>query len=179
MTMRGQYLMSFGLLTAGVTVAAMAANIYGTAGNDGLRGTSTADKMYGYAGSDTMSGDGGNDILYGGDGDDRLYGGPGWNWLNGGAGNDTFETQLATHTTIDGYQEHELIHIDCSSDWGGDHVTENSRHFLSQNGDVLSTPDVVFSGRDGKQILFVGLTRTAVLQGFAVNIRGIGIGCLS
>jgi RTX calcium-binding nonapeptide repeat (4 copies) len=177
--MRGKYLTSFGLLTAGVTVAAMAANVYGTAGNDSLHGTATADGMYGYAGNDTIVGGAGNDTIFGGDGDDRLYGGTGWNRLVGGAGNDTFETQTATHTSIDDYQQHELINIDCNSDWGGDHVTENSRHFLSQNNDVFATGDVAFTGRDGTQVVFKGLTRTAVIQGFAVNIRGIGIGCLS
>jgi RTX calcium-binding nonapeptide repeat (4 copies) len=177
MTMRGKYLTSFGLLTAGVTVAAMAANVYGTAGNDNpLMGTRDADKMYGYAGHDHMYGVDGNDILYGGDGNDLLNGGVGSNWLNGGAGDDTFDTQLATYTTtIDGYQGHEVVHIDCSSDWDGQPGTSNLQKLVLQNRDANA--DMVFTGRDGIKILFKGLTKNDMSPLLAPNIQRRGLAC--
>jgi Ca2+-binding RTX toxin-like protein len=175
MAMRGKYLTSFWLLTAGVTVAAMAANIYGTAGNDGfLRGTDTADVMYGYAGNDHMYGLDGNDTMFGGDGIDRLNGGGGWNRLVGGAGADQFDTQTGTGATIDDYQGHELVNISCDSDWGGDHAATNLQKLVLQNSNANA--DMVFTGRDGIKILFKGLTKNDMSPTLAPNIQGLGPG---
>lgn len=78
-------------------MAAFAATINGTEGNDVLEGTSRADTIFGKGGDDRIYGFEGNDKLYGGQGNDRVYGHEGddsifgWkggNRLYGSFGND-------------------------------------------------------------------------------------------
>jgi Ca2+-binding RTX toxin-like protein len=77
-------------LPAMLDVAAAAANIVGTAGNDTLNGSANADQIFGLGGNDTLNGRAGNDILFGGEGNDVLTGGIGDDQLFGEAGDDRF-----------------------------------------------------------------------------------------
>jgi Ca2+-binding RTX toxin-like protein len=67
---------------------ALAANVFGTAGNDTLNGGANADQIFGLGGNDTLNGRAGNDFLFGGEGNDTLTGGTGDDQLFGEAGDD-------------------------------------------------------------------------------------------
>jgi Ca2+-binding RTX toxin-like protein len=92
-------LMSVLLLLLLVPVlAAFAANITGTNGNDNLRGTRNSDTIrarggddlvYGRGSSDNLYGGRGNDKVFGANGNDNIYGWYGTNLLDGGPGRDT------------------------------------------------------------------------------------------
>lgn len=91
------------------------ANIYGTAGNDGLNGTTSNDSIYGYAGNDIISGNSGIDNIYGGFGNDSVFGdagndiiwyqnGDGRDSVVGGSGSDTFRVySTGSETTVSVY----------------------------------------------------------------------------
>jgi Ca2+-binding RTX toxin-like protein len=53
------------------TEVALAADLYGTDGDDLIRAGSKADAIYGYDGADALLGKAGNDTLYGGLGNDN------------------------------------------------------------------------------------------------------------
>lgn len=72
-------------------LAAHAATIKGTNGNNKLNGTGRADTIDGKGGNDKLAGKGGNDKLYGRAGNDTLLGAAGLDVLDGGPGNDTLD----------------------------------------------------------------------------------------
>jgi Ca2+-binding RTX toxin-like protein len=67
-------------------MAAGAAPVYATTGNDSQAGTPSDDVIFGLAGNDTLAGGAGNDVLDGGRGS---------NVLTGGAGADLFDLRGA------------------------------------------------------------------------------------
>ena len=71
------------------SLAEMARNLRGTAGNDVMDAIHIESYMNGGAGDDRITGSQGSDVLEGGEGNDILSGGAGDDELNGGRGNDT------------------------------------------------------------------------------------------
>ena len=82
---------------AATTTPTYAANVFGTAGNDGaINGNGHENIIYGGSstsptgtGNDTINAGAGNDTVYGGDGNDVIRGGGNTDTLFGGDGNDT------------------------------------------------------------------------------------------
>lgn len=75
------------LVTASAGVA-LAANVFGTNGDDTLFGTAQADDIRGKGGNDELRGGAGDDALHGGNGNDVIYGHGDDDILKGGFGGD-------------------------------------------------------------------------------------------
>jgi Ca2+-binding RTX toxin-like protein len=112
------------------TGVALAANLYGTGGDDVIRAGSTADTIYGYDGADALFGKAGNDTLYGGLGNDHQkaslydevemeYVGAG---VRGGGGDDTIYGQEGDDD-IEGNAGRDIVNDTSPNDadraWGG------------------------------------------------------------
>ena len=135
--------------------------LLGGAAADGLYGGSGRDAMFGLESSDRLDGGLGNDRIYGGDGDDVLIGSTGADHLNGGAGADSFRfiQGFGTDRIVDfSAGEGDLIRLDARL-WGGALTVDQ---VVSKFGSVTGG-DLLFSFRNGDQILIQGLSDLATI----------------
>lgn len=150
--LRLKYAIAAGALLS--STIALAETMHGDAGANRILGSGVGDTIYGYAGDDQLNGLGGNDHLYGGPGRDLLRDNVGTNRMVGGPDLDTFYLENATYTTIDDYEGGEVVYVSCATSWGSG---ANYNALISQNSKTPNA-DMVFTGRDGKKVLFKGFS---------------------